>query len=439
MFSRRQSHSRGRRYLYEIALKTVGNGSLATTIFKLNRGRLQPDGSRLQDPNVIEPGWILVLPATASGPGVRLLLLAAGLMAVGGWRRNARATRSLHSRHARVPLADVTVGGSSLLGIEIGNEPGSYYDGTSDYFSDFEANAAAIEAAAPGVSLVGPDPNHSSPSFIAAFASNEAAHPDVAEVTQHSYPTSTCGDSVATAGFFAPAFSGAAFCQFSHQNFTVDNGGLTVSYPAGSTAPSAGSPFGGAQACVPSSAGPGDTLALTYSVRFPSGFQFVKGGKLPGIYGGVEPFSGGEHNPNGWSMRLVWGAGGTGGIYAYTAKTTGFGDEYGQGNFSWQADGQWHTVTERVTVNTPGASDGSVTLSYDGRQVIRQTGVDITETNTPAAGLFFSTFNGGHDSSWAPTSDESISFKNFSASQQQQPVTTMSFFGVTATPDTVTR
>jgi hypothetical protein len=124
-------------YLYEIALKTLGNGSLATTIFKLNRGRLQPDGSRLQDPNVIEPGWILLLPATASGPGVRFgplpavsasaiaasqprylisrhaavvagailiaLLLATGLVAIGGWRRNARAARPPHSRHARVP------------------------------------------------------------------------------------------------------------------------------------------------------------------------------------------------------------------------------------------------------------------------------------------------------------------------------------------------
>jgi len=57
--------------LYEIAVKTLGNGNLATTIFKLNQGRLQPGGGRLQDPSVIKPGWILVLPRTASGPGVR--------------------------------------------------------------------------------------------------------------------------------------------------------------------------------------------------------------------------------------------------------------------------------------------------------------------------------------------------------------------------------
>jgi hypothetical protein len=140
--------------LYEIAAKTLGNGSLAATIFRLNQGRLQPDGGRLQDPEVIRPGWILVLPATASGPGVRFgprpavtgaataspppgssrvaggptaagqprylisehaavvgggilvaLLLAAGLVLAGRRRRKARVTRSPHGTHALAPQA----------------------------------------------------------------------------------------------------------------------------------------------------------------------------------------------------------------------------------------------------------------------------------------------------------------------------------------------
>jgi hypothetical protein len=73
-------------------------------------------------------------------------------------------------------------------------------------------------------------------------------------------------------------------------------------------------------------------------------------------------------------------------------------------------------VTEQVTLNASGASDGSVTLSYDGKQVISQTGLDITNTNSLAGGLFFSTFFGGHDSSWAPSADQSIGFKDFSVS-----------------------
>src|SRR5260370_19120780 len=57
-------------FLYEIAVKTLHNGDLAMTIFNLNKGRLQPGGGRLVDPTVIDPGWILLLPATASGVGV---------------------------------------------------------------------------------------------------------------------------------------------------------------------------------------------------------------------------------------------------------------------------------------------------------------------------------------------------------------------------------
>lgn len=57
-------------FLYEIAAKTLGNGKLAMKIFQLNKGRPQPGHGRLETPAVIQPGWILVLPASASGPGV---------------------------------------------------------------------------------------------------------------------------------------------------------------------------------------------------------------------------------------------------------------------------------------------------------------------------------------------------------------------------------
>lgn len=55
-------------FLFEIAAQTLGNGNLYMEIFNLNKGRLQPDGGRLVKPTSIDPGWILVLPAKASGP-----------------------------------------------------------------------------------------------------------------------------------------------------------------------------------------------------------------------------------------------------------------------------------------------------------------------------------------------------------------------------------
>lgn len=59
-----------REFLFQIAARTLGDGHRYLEIFDLNEGRLQPDGRRLEDPLVLMPGWILILPADAEGPGV---------------------------------------------------------------------------------------------------------------------------------------------------------------------------------------------------------------------------------------------------------------------------------------------------------------------------------------------------------------------------------
>lgn len=219
------------------------------------------------------------------------------------------------------------------------------------------------------------------------------------------------------ASFFGPDFnSSATFCPFSHQMATVARGVLTINYPTGSTAPSMGAPFGGAQICEPFTSGPRDSATLTYRIRIPVGFEFVKGGKLPGLYGGTEPFSGGGHNAGGWSTRLMWRAGGAGEIYAYIAGVNGYGLNLGRGNFIWPADGKWHTVSLQVTVNTSGQSNGEAILSLDGKVVVDATGLEITTTGTPIGGLFFSSFYGGHDPTWAPSAAMHIDFSNFSVS-----------------------
>jgi hypothetical protein len=61
--------------LYQVAARTLGDSSRDVEIFDLNRGRLQPDGGRLEDPRVVHPGWILQLPWDAVGPGVHYGLL----------------------------------------------------------------------------------------------------------------------------------------------------------------------------------------------------------------------------------------------------------------------------------------------------------------------------------------------------------------------------
>ncbi|MEO3807305.1 LysM peptidoglycan-binding domain-containing protein [Nonomuraea sp. B1E8] len=48
--------------LWGISKQHLGKGSRYKKIFKLNKGRPQPGGLRLTDPDVLEPGWRLVLP-----------------------------------------------------------------------------------------------------------------------------------------------------------------------------------------------------------------------------------------------------------------------------------------------------------------------------------------------------------------------------------------
>jgi hypothetical protein len=58
-------------YLYEIAERFLGDGERAMEIFELNKGRWEPGGQQVANPEVIEPGWVLRLPADAKGKEVK--------------------------------------------------------------------------------------------------------------------------------------------------------------------------------------------------------------------------------------------------------------------------------------------------------------------------------------------------------------------------------
>jgi hypothetical protein len=88
--------------------------------------------------------------------------------------------------------------GGSLLAIEIGNEPNFYFTDVNAYYTEFETYAAAIKAAVPGIGVTAPDAETNHSSWLGGFAADDAAHPDVFAVTDHTYPTSACGTSTAT-------------------------------------------------------------------------------------------------------------------------------------------------------------------------------------------------------------------------------------------------
>ena len=212
--------------------------------------------------------------------------------------------------------------------------------------------------------------------------------------------------------YFGPDFVGPASRTFTEQFISDQGTYVEVCYPAGSSSPSSGQP-GGAQAELAAAAGPALSYTLSYQLRFPVGFQWVKGGKLPGLCGG-QCWTGSNNGPGGWSARFMWRTGGAAEVLLSDATTTGYGTDLGRGSWSWLADGQFHTLTEQVTMNTPGQANGSITITYNGFSetfsgiTFRATG-DTDEIDS----LIFTTFFGGHDSSWAPSATMDIDFADF--------------------------
>lgn len=71
----RPPHGRNYDCLWDIAERYLGEGRRYKEIYDLNKNKLQPDGRRLTNPDLIMPGWQVRLPADAKGAGVRTVLV----------------------------------------------------------------------------------------------------------------------------------------------------------------------------------------------------------------------------------------------------------------------------------------------------------------------------------------------------------------------------
>lgn len=161
---------------------------------------------------------------------------------------------------------------------------------------------------------------------------------------------------------------------------------------------------------------------LRYTVRFSPEFDWVKGGKLPGLCGGPENVSGGRpaDGTNGFSARLMWRADGRGEAYLYHKNQP---DQYGDRlafpeNFRFPVDTDIG-VRLKITMNEPGKKNGEIRIwirtGNDGysveSEVVNRSDLEWRTVNTFGVdSLYFETFYGGSDRSWAPKSESSAEF-----------------------------
>jgi len=164
---------------------------------------------------------------------------------------------------------------------------------------------------------------------------------------------------------------------------------------------------------------------LRYYVKFEEGFDFRRGGKLPGLMGGGDSWnrSGGNQpiGDNGWTLRFMWVEKGKIVVYAYVPKSKNgkWGEAlWGQGiDCGFNAEpGKWHCIEQYVNVGTPNKDDGKLKVWIDG---IERVNIDdmrfwnVENNNGRIGGFYFSTFHGGNTDDWRPLNDSFIQFDGF--------------------------
>lgn len=218
----------------------------------------------------------------------------------------------------------------------------------------------------------------------------------------------------------------------SAKNWSSDASALTVTYKKGGFASSSGvnfraQPFG-----------PSRDITLEYEAYFDDAFDFVKGGKLPGVWGGAPGSSGSDWNSKGYSCRVMWREDGAAVAYVYLCtdqgsydgdsknplvrnQGKGFDDiahhTNGAGIDLWRKDGlrlrrgAWNTIKLRVVANSPGKADGSVELAINGTSK-RFDGIEWSKSGKLIEGIMFASWFGGGSKEYAPKKDQTIRFRN---------------------------
>ncbi|OAD79510.1 polysaccharide lyase family 14 protein [Phycomyces blakesleeanus NRRL 1555(-)] len=220
---------------------------------------------------------------------------------------------------------------------------------------------------------------------------------------------------------------------------------LDILYRNGSFTPSGSMQEGGQEGgCIFYSEPFGDhafeRALLSYDIAFQENFDWVKGGKLPGLFGGEgnNQCSGGSdaNGENCFSLRPMWRAKGAGEIYAYVQTSPDFcnskdtiqcANNYGvsmsRGSIKFTAN-KWSKLEIYSQMNSPvNETNGVLKVWQDGKVVMNYENINYRSVDSLAlTRIYFNTFFGGNSEKFAATSDSHIYFKNLEYSVGKRAV-----------------
>lgn len=184
---------------------------------------------------------------------------------------------------------------------------------------------------------------------------------------------------------------------------------LEILYPAGKI----GSRDSGAQLSVdlPLS----ETYELSYRVRFPKGFEWTRGGKLPGLTSNGTKFTGGKPaDGTGWSARYMWRPDARLVVYLYHLdQPDKYGEDVDINGFVVQP-GAWFQITQRIQINTKDNADGRLQVWVDDSLLLDRSDVRFRKApDGKVDHFYFSTFYGGSTKKFAPEKEQRIWVDDF--------------------------
>lgn len=149
-----------------------------------------------------------------------------------------------------------------------------------------------------------------------------------------------------------------------------------------------------------------DTYTFEYEVRFDNGFPWSKGGKLPGLSGGVG-YTGGTPawDGDGFSVRIMWRENGRLIPYVYHKdQPDNFGDTFGA-TLGYVTDDKPHKIKYWVKLNTGNNKDGILKIYLDDQLKLEKRDIRYRSDNSMIDTAHIAIFPGGSTSDWGMTGD----------------------------------